>query len=182
MHFSPTVALAAVRSKAVILLLLICCLMYFPLFVGVLCLSICYVLGCVHYRFAIILKRKRKLVALQMLSCRCIVTMNVLWLFVTAWWVGLQYVIVVFPDHTHLLFNSICINYFWLNKDSYIVFMHGSRKFCQRGLKNAFLSSTFFTEGRTDLPQKAIGPYGYGSNCFSREVHTRVFKKLFNQL
>ena len=33
--------------------------------------------------FAIILKRKRKLVALLLLSNRCTVTINVLWLFLT---------------------------------------------------------------------------------------------------
>ena len=33
----------------------------------------------------------------------CIVTINVLWLFHMVPWVGLQFVIVVFPDHTHLL-------------------------------------------------------------------------------
>ena len=65
----------------------------------------CYVLLCVHFSFAIILKRKRKLVALLVLSCRYIVTINVLWLILMVPWVGLQYVIVVFPDHTHLLFN-----------------------------------------------------------------------------
>ena len=54
--------------------------------------------------FATILKRKRKLVALLVLSYRCIVTINALWLFLTVLWVGLQYVIVIFPDHTHLLF------------------------------------------------------------------------------
>ena len=48
--------------------------MYFPLFVGALCLFLfCYALLCVHTSFAIILKRKRKLA-------------------------------VVVPDHTHLLF------------------------------------------------------------------------------
>ena len=79
--------------------------MYFSLFVGVLCLSLfCCALLCVHSSFAIILKRKRKLVAL-LLSYRCIVTINVLWPFLTVPWVGLQYVIVVFPDHTHLLYN-----------------------------------------------------------------------------
>ena len=58
---------------------------------------------CVHSSFAIILKRKRKLVALLLLSYRCIVTTNVLWLFlITVPWVGLQCVIVVFLDHTHL--------------------------------------------------------------------------------
>ena len=51
--------------------------MHFPLFVGVLCLSLfCYALLCVHSNFAIILKRKRKLIALLFLSYRCIVTIN----------------------------------------------------------------------------------------------------------
>ena len=30
--------------------------------------------------------------------------MNVVWLILDVPWVGLQFVIVVFPDHTHLLF------------------------------------------------------------------------------
>ena len=77
--------------------------MYFPLLVGVLCLFLfCYALVCVHSSFAIILKRKRKLVALLLLSYRCIVYLNVIWLFLTEPWVGLQCVIVVFPDHSHL--------------------------------------------------------------------------------
>ena len=89
-------------------MLLIYCLMYFPLFVGVLCLPLFYyALLCVHSSFAIILKKKRKLVVLLFLSYRCIVTMNVLCLFLTVPWVGLQYVIVVFPDHTHLLFEMV---------------------------------------------------------------------------
>ena len=92
-------------SKAVVLLLLIYCLMYFPLFVGILCLSpFSYALLCVHSSFAIILKRKRKLVALLLLPYRCLVTVNVLRLFLTMPWVGLQCVIVVFFDHIHLLF------------------------------------------------------------------------------
>ena len=37
---------------------------------------------------------------------RCIVTINVLWLFLTVPWVGLQYVIVVFADHTHIFFEA----------------------------------------------------------------------------
>ena len=36
----------------------------------------CYALLCVHSSFAIILKRRRKLVALLLLSYRCIVTIN----------------------------------------------------------------------------------------------------------
>ena len=73
--------------------------MYIPLFEGVLCLYLfCYALLCVHSSFAIILKRKRKLVALLLFTYRCIVRINVLWFFFTVPWVGLQYVIVVFPD------------------------------------------------------------------------------------
>ena len=46
--------------------------MYFSLFVGVLCLSLfCYALLCAHSSFAIILKRKRKPVALPLLSYFC---------------------------------------------------------------------------------------------------------------
>ena len=68
--------------------------MYFALFVGVLCLSLfCYVLLCVHSGFAILLKRGRKLVDLLLLSYRCIVTINVLWLFLLVPLVGLQSVI-----------------------------------------------------------------------------------------
>ena len=84
-------------------MMLIYCLMYFPLFVGVLRLSLfCYAFFCVLSSFAIIFK-KRKLIALLLLSCRCIATITVLILFLTEPWVGLQYVIVVFVfhDHTH---------------------------------------------------------------------------------
>ena len=64
-----------------------------------------------HSSFAIILKRKRKLVALLLLSYRCIVTINVPWLSLTVLWVGLQCVIMVFPDHTNFNFpitDKIC--------------------------------------------------------------------------
>ena len=46
------------------------------------------------------------MVALLLLSYRCIVTINVVWLFPTVPWVGLQCMIVVFPDRTHLIFLS----------------------------------------------------------------------------
>ena len=79
--------------------------MSLQLVVGVLCCSMFwYSLLCVFSSFAIILARKRELVALLLLSFRCIVTVNILWLYLTVPWVGLQCVTVVFPDHTHLLF------------------------------------------------------------------------------
>ena len=75
--------------------------MYSPLFVGVLCFSLFWcTLLCVHSSFAIILKRKRELIALLLFSYGCLVTVYVLWLFLNVPWVGLQCVIVVFPDHT----------------------------------------------------------------------------------
>ena len=55
------------------------------------CLSLCcYVILCVNSSFAIILKRKRKLVALLLLSYIRIVSINVLWLFLTVPRVDLQ--------------------------------------------------------------------------------------------
>ena len=63
-----------------------------------LCLSLfCYALLQVHSSFAIVLmKGQRKLIALLSLSYRFIGTLNVLWLFLTVPWVGLQCLIVVF--------------------------------------------------------------------------------------
>ena len=65
-----------------------------------------FVLQCIIYvlpSFAIILKRRRKLIALFLLSSLFLVTVSVLWLLLTVPWLGLQHVIVVFPDtcNTH---------------------------------------------------------------------------------
>ena len=56
--------------------------------------------------FAVIFNRKRKLVALLLLSFRFTVTINVLCFFLTVPYVGLQCVIMVFPTRTHLLFSG----------------------------------------------------------------------------
>ena len=69
----------------------------------------CYALRCGHSSFAIILKRKRNLDVLLLLSYICLVTVNVLCHFLTFPWVGLQCVVVVFPDHTHLLFYKVFV-------------------------------------------------------------------------
>ena len=69
------------------------------------CLSLLwYALLCVVSSFA----RGRES-RLLLLSYGCLVTVNVLWLFLRVSWVGLQCVIVVFPDHTHLLFVQMLI-------------------------------------------------------------------------
>ena len=52
--------------------------------------------------FAIILMGKRELVALLSMSSWCLVI--IVWLFLAMPWVCLQFVIVVFAAHTHLLF------------------------------------------------------------------------------
>ena len=75
--------------------------MCFPLVVGCLCLSLfCCAQSCVLSSFAIIVKRKRELVDLLLILYGCLVTVNVMCLFLTVPWVDLWYVIVVFPDHT----------------------------------------------------------------------------------
>ena len=56
----------------------------------------------VHSSIAIILMGKRELIALLNLSSWCLVMVERLFLAVPQ--VCLQFVIVVFPDHTHLLF------------------------------------------------------------------------------
>ena len=66
------------------------------------CSMFCCALLCVHSSIAFIWMGKRDLVALLWLSPRCLVM--VVWLFLTIPRVCLQFVIVVFPDHTHLLF------------------------------------------------------------------------------
>ena len=62
----------------------------------------CCMLLDVHSSTAIILMGKRELVALLNLSSWCLVMIE--WLFLAVPWGCLQFVIVVFPDHTHLLF------------------------------------------------------------------------------
>ena len=54
---------------------------------------------CVYSSFANISMGKRELIALLRLSSRCLVI--VVWFFLTIPRVYLQFVIVVFPDHTH---------------------------------------------------------------------------------
>ena len=64
--------------------------------------------------FAIILMGKRELVALLFLSSWCLV--SVVWFLLAVPWVCLQFVIVLFPDHTHLLFATceVCSKIDWI--------------------------------------------------------------------
>ena len=66
------------------------------------CSIFCCMLHYVHSSIVIILMGKRELVALLNLSSWCLVIVE--WLFLAVPWGCLRFVIVVFPDHTHLLF------------------------------------------------------------------------------
>ena len=66
------------------------------------CSMFCCTLLCVHSGIAIVLVGKRELIALLGLSSWCLVVVERLFLAVP--WGSLQFVIVVFPDHTDLLF------------------------------------------------------------------------------
>ena len=66
------------------------------------CSMFCFALLSVHSSFAFISMGKRELIALLCLSSWCLVI--VVWRFLTMPRVCLQFVIVVFPAHTQLLF------------------------------------------------------------------------------
>ena len=73
MHLSPPVALAAVRSKAMVLLLLLIRWIVTPMVENCNCSMFCCALFCVHSSFAIISIGKSELVALLSMSSWCIV-------------------------------------------------------------------------------------------------------------
>ena len=83
-----------------VLLLLTFCLLLIPLWESVIVL--CFVVRYVYSSIAIILMGKRELIALLNLSSWCLVMVERLFLAVRRG--CLQFVIVVFPDHTNLLF------------------------------------------------------------------------------
>ena len=68
---------------------------------SIFCCTLLYTLS----SFEIILKGKIELVALLGLSCWCLAI--AVWLFLAVPWDCLQFVIVVFSDHTYLLFLTI---------------------------------------------------------------------------
>ena len=55
------------------------------------------------------LEEGEKVDCFAIISYRCIVTINVLWPFLTVSWADLQCVIVAFPDHTQSLFGESAI-------------------------------------------------------------------------
>ena len=72
------------------------------------CSMFCCTLLYVHSSIAIILMGKRELIVLLILSSWCLVMVERLFLTVPRG--CLQFVIVVFPDHTHLLFLTMSLS------------------------------------------------------------------------
>ena len=81
------------------------------------CSMFCCTLLYVHSSIAIILMGKRELIALLNLSSWCLVMVERLFLAVPRG--CLQFVIVVFPDHTHLLFFFTVMLYGYLELNPY---------------------------------------------------------------
>ena len=81
------------------------------------CSMFCCTLLYVHFSIAIILMGKRELIALLNLSSWCLVMVERLFLTVPRG--CLQFVIVVFLDHTHLLFLHNVLQVFPFNLKHY---------------------------------------------------------------
>ena len=85
-------------------MLLLIYLMYFDC-LWEFCECLCFVM---HYFVSILVLQSSCRGRESWLLCYCCLadaTINGLWLFLTVPWLGMQYVIVVFPDHTHLLLS-----------------------------------------------------------------------------
>ena len=91
------------------------------------CSMYCCTLLYVHSSIAIILMGKRELIALLNLSSWCLVMVERLFLAVPRG--CLQFVIVVLPDHTHLLFSTSII----LKKQRYKLTIFSLKSTCMKG-------------------------------------------------
>ena len=87
------------RFKAVVLLLLNHCLMLLPLFGP--CFVIQYFMSFYFCNYL----AGEEIAGCFKLCSRCLVTVSVLWFFLTMQWIGLQSVIMIFPDHIYFHFR-----------------------------------------------------------------------------
>ena len=145
------------------------------------------VLG-VFSSLTILLLRKERAGCFDYFNCVVAVCVLCLFLFVAIIYeliqsfrvflcIGLQPVIVAFPGHTHLLLADICP----VSVPFSIASSHALiQKIPSGGPETFFKPSTYFTEGRMDLPREAIGPKG--SNCFTRGVRTIISKETYSNL
>ena len=108
------------------------------------CSMFCCTLLCVHSSIAIILMGKKELIALLNFSSWCLVVVGRLFLAVPRG--GLQFVIVVFPDHIHLLFLQSPVLIFdknctqnanFLQKVDFCIFEPKNRKVIENSSKTS---------------------------------------------
>ena len=71
---------------------------------------LCFVVHCVLSSFAIILLGSKELVVLLLLCSECHPVAVII--FLTVPWVGMQFLSVAFPGHTHLLFTKVLTDLF----------------------------------------------------------------------
>ena len=92
------------------------------------CSMFCCTLLYVYSSIAIIMTGKGELVALLNMFSWCVVMVERLFLAVPGG--CLQFVIVVFPDHTHLLFLKKMLSQYFSYKGSYIMILSLWKKSC----------------------------------------------------
>ena len=101
------------------------------------CSMFCCALLCIHSSFAIILIGKREPVALLGLSSWCLVI--VVRLFLTMPPVCLQFVIVVFPDHTQLQSFNRSFKSAQLHSDALFSLLKDDYTVTQKIVRNPFI-------------------------------------------
>ena len=139
------------------------------------CSMFCCTLLYVHSSIAIILG-KRELIALLNLSSWCLVMVEQL--FLTVPWVCLQFVIVVFPDHTHLLF--LCSNHWWIRLHKMVVLTCDNQK-CERLITSLFWSlSVIDVSHRTfNILRQAFYSRKYGRSWLFNDAQFVPHNSLF---
>ena len=133
------------------------------------CSLFCRMLLNVHSSIAIILMGKRELIALLDLSSWCLVVVERLFLTVPRG--CLQFVIVVFPDHTHLLFLVALLTLL-------LVFLNILRKTIE-GYLDSFPSLIFNTI-KTKLIIHAFHSYRYLQSTECLKGTTTLMITMFN--
>ena len=124
MYLSPNSRCVAILSKALLLFLLL-------LGVGVLCfVHVCGLAFLVLSSVAFRLQKKSKLFNLPLLF----LTVSVMGLFLVVPWVGLRYVTMTFPGHTHLHFKIHLVS---IRRRRAILKFHAWIQMVRLGVQNA---------------------------------------------
>ena len=142
------------------------------------CSMFCCTLLYVHSSIAIILMGKRELIALLNLSSWCLVVVQRLFLAVPRG--CLQFVIVVFPDHTHLLFINLKLCIYAILKESWGTFMRILWNLDQ-WFRRCCLKKKF-TDGQRTKTNHNSSPLAFGSGeLIKRNLHLWVVYRIILQ-